>query len=283
MVQMVQSKKKPANNLRIELHSHSTQSDGLYSPSQLAQKMRETGVVGWALTDHDTTSGCAEAQNASRELGLGFISGIEISAQEGRTIHILGLGVDPKLLTDYGFARRQDRARRMELMAGRAVELGLLEEGVQADLLKHESPGRPHLARALVDAGVVSSVAEAFEHYLKPGARLYIESPWPSVSSAISTIHSANGVSVLAHPGKDRVEEAELAEWVEQGLDGVEVMHPSHTESDIARYRRMADLLGILKSASTDYHGSPKGDSRPGLDFPVSMWTPLAERLGVVF
>ena len=139
----------------------------------------------------------------------------------------------------------------------------------------------------VVDADLVGSllekVAEAFERYLKPGAKLYIESPWPSVSCAISTIKSANGVSVLAHPGKDRVEEGELAKWVEQGLDGVEVMHPSHTESEVARYRRMADLLGILKSASTDYHGTPRGDSRPGLDFPVSMWTPLAERLGVVF
>lgn len=283
MAQMVQSKKNPANTLRIELHSHSTQSDGLYTPTQLAQRMQESGVVGWALTDHDTTSGCAEAARASKEHGIGFVPGIEISAQAGRTIHVLGLGIEPELLIDYGRARRSDRVQRMEAMATRAIELGLLEEGVQKYLLNHESPGRPHLAKALVDAGVVSSVPEAFEKYLKPGAKLYIESPWPSVSDAISTIKSAHGVSVLAHPGKDRVEEAELALWAEQGLDGVEVMHPSHTENDIARYQRAANLLGILKSASTDYHGTPQGDSRPGLDCPVSMWTPIAERLGVVF
>lgn len=270
--------------IRAELHTHTTFSDGQHEPEQLARMCAELGVEIWSLTDHDTCHGCARAAAAAATHGIEFIPGVEVSARLDRSIHVLGYGVDP---TDDELVTFMDdflerRSTRMDRMVERVQDLGLevtMEE--VTELSGGGTLARPHLARALVARGHVETVQEAFDRYLDRGQPCYIPSPSIEVAEAIERIHQAGGLAVLAHPGDYDRDEA-IAGWVDQGLDGIEVDHPTHTEADRARYLEIAREHGLLITASSDFHGERVApERRLGVtELPEGWVARLRERLG---
>ena len=243
--------------IRAELHSHTTFSDGTYTPEVLAQMCADAGVSTWSVTDHDTASGCPAAARAAAQHGIEFLTGIEISAFADISIHVLGYGVDPNadVLKAYSDRRLQARHDRMLLMIDKLNELGV-NVPMEA-VLKHSGEGaivRPHLARALVDVGAVATMQEAFDNWISNDGAAYVETPWPKVPDAIALIREAGGAAVLAHPGiydRDHL----IAQWVEAGLVGIEAIHPKHGPEEEERYVAMATELGVFNTASSDFHG----------------------------
>jgi 3',5'-nucleoside bisphosphate phosphatase len=257
--------------LRIDLHAHSTSSDGTDSPAHLVAKAAAAELDVLALTDHDTTSGWAEAVEAL-PAGLRLIRGAEFSciAPDGRggqiSVHLLGYLFDPT--ADAIIAEqarlRDERRQRLHAMAARIAADGFpLDADASLGSLPLEVPaGRPHLARALVSAGVVDSVDEAFQRFLRSGGPYYVGRADTEVRAALRMIRAAGGVAVLAHPAARRrgpvVEPEIIAELAAEGLAGVEVDHPDHAEQDRAALREHARALGLLITGSSDYHGTNK-------------------------
>lgn len=247
------------SSIKAELHSHSTFSDGQYSPSALLQMCQEQEVALWALTDHDTCEGCLEVMDheAFADTEVSFIPGVEVSAREEVSIHVLGYGLDPRDATLRAFfaTRKEERESRMERMIALANKRGFM---VTLDEVMAMAPdgnlARPHLARALVDRGYVESVEQAFDRYLQDGGPLYVASPWLTVRDAIALIQKHRGVAVLAHPGPAR-RDGSIAAWVEQGLEGIEARHPSHSDEQAHHYAGVARRHGLLVTGSSDFHG----------------------------
>lgn len=251
--------KNLAAPLICEIHTHSTVSDGVFSPEALADLLKECGVQLWALTDHDTAEGCAEAAVAASERGIEFIPGIEISAQQdGQSIHVLGYGFDPRHpeIIAYGERMGRARAQRMETMRQRICDLGF---AITADEVASFSArgvlGRPHIARAMLMHGYVETVQQAFDLYLADGKPAYVDMDWIGVDQAIRLLRAAGGLVVLAHPSRYEMGE-HLERWVSAGLAGLEVRHPSHQLVDEARIGALCDRYDLLKTASSDFHGS---------------------------
>ena len=269
---------------RAEIHSHSTASDGATAPSRLAELCHEQGVEIWSLTDHDNCFGCAEADRCAEQLGMTFIPGIEISAFHGTSVHVLGYGVayDGPEMVGYSARRVDGRKQRMVAMIDRLANLGVdvdmehVERVADGGIL-----GRPHLARTLKEQGSVDTIQEAFDRFLHTGGPAHVAMQWPSVPEAIDIIHRAGGVAVLAHPGQYDLDDA-VARWVEAGLDGIEVIHPNHSDEHIVRYEGMANDLQVLKTASSDFHGTRKRDRYFGsVPFPVAWLEAFLEAVGV--
>jgi predicted metal-dependent phosphoesterase TrpH len=257
---------------RAEIHTHSNASDGSHPPSQVAEMCHERGVEIWSLTDHDNCYGCKEASEAAQSYGIKFIPGIEISAYHGDSVHILGYGIDyqGEVIEDYASRRVTSRRKRMIEMIERLDELGVEASIEQVDEIAGDAIlGRPHLARALAASGVVESVQEAFTRYLHTGGPAHVTMDWPTVDKAIDLIHRAGGIAVVAHPGQYNLDVA-IKEWVDAGLDGIEVVHPQHKRSDRRRYKKVADDFGLLKTASSDFHGNRNRSSHFGnVPFPT--------------
>ncbi|MFW5967146.1 MAG: PHP domain-containing protein [Persicimonas sp.] len=257
----------------VELHTHSTASDGAFSPTELARRCARAGVDMWALTDHDNCYGCAEAAAAAEEHGIAFVPGIEMSSFAGRSVHVLGYGVDPDgaVIQEYAERRIEARRERTRTMIERLAQLGVEVEFERVvEVAGSNVLGRPHLARALVETGAVSSIDEAFDRFLHDGGPAHVHTRWPSVEEAIELIERAGGVSVLAHPGQYDLDEA-IESWIEAGLDGIEVVHPSHLGADRRRYEALADRYDLLKTASSDFHGNRGyGIALGEVDFPPS-------------
>lgn len=238
-----------------ELHSHSTFSDGVKDVRTLAHELHAASVAYWALTDHDTAAGCTQARVEAESLGIGFIDGIEISAFDRRSIHVLGLGVVPEKLQAFQDRRELERRERMRLMIQKIRDLG-----VEVDFARVEAAAgkgvltRPHLARELVDQGAVPTIQAAFDAFLASGRPAYVEQTWPNVAQAVEIIHDAGGVAILAHPGIYDMDDG-ISRWVDDGIDGIEVGHPKHTPAQTRAYVRLADKHKILKTVSSDYHG----------------------------
>jgi predicted metal-dependent phosphoesterase TrpH len=232
----------------------------------------ERGVEIWSLTDHDNCYGCKEASEAAESYGIEFIPGIEISAYHGASVHVLGYGIDyqGEVIEDYARRRVESRRERMHAMIERLDEMGVEVSIEQVDEVAGDAIlGRPHLARALAAFGAVEDVQEAFNKYLHTGGPAHVTMGWPTVESAIDLIHRAGGIAVVAHPGQYNLDIA-IGEWVEAGLDGIEVVHPQHNRSDRRRYRKVADDFGLLKTASSDFHGNRNRGSHFGrVPFPV--------------
>ena len=245
--------------MKIDLHSHSTHSDGQHPPEVLLTEAAAAGVTVLALTDHDTVSGIAEARIAAEARGVRLIAGIELSAElHGREVHVLGHFLDetaPSLLA-LGRGLLDERRERMERMVARAQELKLkitLEQVIAKS--GGENLGRPHLALALVEAGHASSVKEAFQRWLGDGCPLHVARRKLEARDAIAMIHAAGGTASLAHPGANRVSQQELKVLAEAGLDAVEANHPEHVPSQVEAFQRWANGLGLLLSGGSDYHG----------------------------
>ena len=245
-----------------DLHLHTRFSDGTYSPEELAAQAVRHGFSAVALTDHDTVEDCAPTAAACSHRQIEFIPGTELTAeQEGREIHILGYCVDihdPKLLAEIAkFQKvRQDRIREMVTRLNR-MDVPLQEEAVFA-LADCRSPGRPHVARALVQAGLCGSLDEAFERFLKRNRPAWVPKFKISAAGAIKLIHEAGGVAVMAHPGLNRSDEV-IPPMVEAGLDGIECFHTKHSTATEEHYLEMVDLLHLLVTGGSDCHGNSKG------------------------
>lgn len=257
----------------IDLHVHSTESDGTDTPTRLVEVAIAAGLDVIALTDHDTTAGWAEVESAVRSHpGFRVVPGAELSCAcpDGRgdsvTVHLLAYLFDPSSpsLVKEQSRLRAERRGRLETMARRMAEDGFPvdPDALLAGLPPDSPGGRPHLARALVAGGTVESVNEAFDKYLGTGREYYMPRTDTPVETAIDMIAKAGGVTVLAHPfattrGPTVTAEV-IADLTERGLVGVEVDHPDHDEPTRRTLRRLAADLNLITTGSSDYHGTNK-------------------------
>ncbi|HEU0089783.1 MAG TPA: PHP domain-containing protein [Pseudonocardiaceae bacterium] len=257
--------------MRIDLHAHSTASDGTDTPGELVRAAAAAGLDVVAITDHDTTAGWTEAVDALPS-GLRLVRGAEFScvAPDGLggtvSVHLLGYLFDstaPAITAEQARLRDERRAR-LHTMAQRMAADGLAvhPDALLAGLPPDLPVGRPHLARALITAGLAGSVDEAFHHYLSPTSPYYAERADTEVTAAVRMVRAAGGVPVLAHALARRrgpvVRPEVIVELAARGLAGVEVDHPDHTEDDRAVLRDLAAELDLLVTGSSDYHGANK-------------------------
>jgi predicted metal-dependent phosphoesterase TrpH len=246
--------------MRIDLHLHSHISDGDLSPTALVAAARAAALDVVALTDHDTAAGVAEALEAVRGTSLTVVPGIEISTcYPPHELHVLGYWVDPQapsiLAHQEGAVLR--RVERMRRMVERLGELGVsvtMEAVRKAAGPEAQSLGRPHLARALLAAGVTRSFGEAFARFIGDGGPAFVSQDFPTPQEAIATIHAAGGLAVWAHPPLDVVEEL-LPAFVAWGLDGVECFRPSHQAADVELLLGLATQHALLPTGGSDWHG----------------------------
>lgn len=247
--------------MKADLHMHSTVSDGMLEPRELVRAAWSLGVTHMALTDHDSVEGIADARDEAVCLGMTLIAGVELSCTAGREVHILGYGVDPfdEALLSFCRERVFEREERAAQMVQRLSEEGKMISLARVRELAHGAMGRPHVARALVEAGYASSVDEAFVRYLVPGRCGYVPKKEIKVAKALEIIHQAGGVAVLAHPMElkmgDMALEAIVREWKVQGLEGLEVYHPSAANHQAAHLLSLARREGLLVTGGSDFHG----------------------------
>ncbi|HHY86749.1 MAG TPA: PHP domain-containing protein [Verrucomicrobia bacterium] len=245
-----------------DLHLHSNFSDGTYTPEEIVSHAARHRLSAIALTDHDTVEGCDAAARACHAAGIEFIPGTELTAQHGDDeIHILAYFCDTrneKLLAEIGKfqAVRQNRIREMVARLNR-MDVPLRVESV-FELANCRSPGRPHVARALVKAGLVGSLDEAFERYLKKSRGAWVPKAKMSALAAIELIHQAQGLAVMAHPGLNRTDQV-IPKLVEAGLDGIECFHSKHSAATARHYLDIAARFGLLVTGGSDCHGVSKG------------------------
>lgn len=252
--------------MRIDLHTHSTASDGTQPPAELVAEARAAGLDVVAITDHDTTAGWHEATRAAVEQGIDLVRGIEIScSRHHESIHLLGYLPDPddaELALELARAR-ESRITRMDRMIRRMVDGGIdiTAEEVRAQVAPGATLGRPHLADALAAKGVVASRDDAFRELLHDGSPYYVGHYAPDPVTAIRLVRDAGGVAVLAHPFAMRmgtVTDAMVEELAAAGLAGLEVHHRDHTDEDVERALRLARRHDLVVTGSSDYHGTGK-------------------------
>jgi predicted metal-dependent phosphoesterase TrpH len=258
---------------RLDLHLHTTHSDGSCTPTEVVGLAHQAGVTALAITDHDITTGLVEASAAGEALGIEVIPGVEISSILGNSeLHILGYFLDwqDTRLNERLKTLRDSRHRRNPKIVERLQSLGidLTYDEVRA-LAGSDSVGRPHIARALMDKGVVTSAKEAFDRFLADGKPAYVPRDLPSPAEAIHWIKAARGLAVLAHPTWVRCTDQSLIELVRQlkadGLDGVEVYYSTHAARQTREYLSLAQQLGLLVTGGSDFHGLTKPDIEVGI------------------
>lgn len=243
----------------IDLHSHTTASDGRLTPEALVQAAAGAGITVLAVTDHDTVAGLAAATAAATQHGLRLVPGIEITTlHHGREIHVLGHFVDPAepALLRFDEALRIERAERMDRMVAKLRSFGFPVSIEHVRRVAGDAHlGRPHLARVLVDLGYVADVRDAFDRYLGDGKAAAVPRFEVSVAEAIGLIHGAGGTATVAHPGVSRVNRLELAEFRALGLDGLEVAHSDHPPSQREKLLELALGFDLVPTAGSDFHG----------------------------
>ncbi len=244
----------------IDLHTHTTASDGALAPAALVALARQEGVGVLGVTDHDTVAGLDEAMEAGARLGVEVIPGLEISSYHGRQeVHLLGYFVDtghPALLERLA-AWRAERLERLHQMVERLRRHGIhLDAERIAARSAGGSVGRPHVAVALVAAGHVASVEEAFHRFLADGKPACVPRQRVPVADAMALVRAAGGLPVLAHPGGYR-NDGMIPELVRDGLAGIEVIHRDHNDTATARYRRLAARYDLARTGGSDFHGLP--------------------------
>ena len=267
----------------VDLHVHTYFSDGMLSPEAVVALALERGLAALAITDHDSLDSLERARKAV-EPSLDLVPGIELSSlHEGLDLHILGYYVDP---AHEGLAERlerfrEDRQQRALMMIRRLAELGV--ELDPAEVVHLAGPGvigRPHIARAMVKAGHVPSLDDAFRQYLGRDGRAFVPRTSFRAEEAIDLVCAAGGVSAIAHPGPllpDRV----IEELAEAGLRGIEIWHPQHNSLTVRRYRALAQRLGLLETGGSDFHGAHRGPDLGGVRVPLRAWHRLRECAGV--
>lgn len=244
----------------IDLHLHTTASDGTLSPGGLVDRARAAGLTVISLTDHDTVAGVAEALSAAAAAGLRVVPGIEITAIEhDRDVHVLGYFFDPESAPLGAFLARQ-RAARLARVAAIAEKLAALGHPVDVDQLLEcgrsgiRSIGRPAIADALVASGAAASRDDAFERLLRYGRPAFVPRAGVAAREVISIIHDAGGLASLAHPGV-LAEDGLIGGLVEAGLDAIEVWHSDHSAAQRTHYGELAGRFGLARSGGSDFHG----------------------------
>ena len=258
---------------RIDLHLHTTHSDGSFAPAHVIGLAHKAGVTALAITDHDITTAIPEAVAAGQQLGIEIIPGIEVSSSFGESeLHVLGYFLDWQdvLLQERLVTLRESRHRRNPQIIERLQALGIdiTYDEVRA-VAGSDSVGRPHIARVLMDKKVVTSAKDAFDRFLANGKPAYVPRDLPSPAEAIRWIKAAKGLAVLAHPTWVKTTEGTLTELVRQlkadGLDGVEVHYSTHTPRQTREYLSLAKQVNLLVTGGSDFHGLTKPDIEVGI------------------
>lgn len=266
-----------------DLHLHTNFSDGTYTPEHLASEARRYQLVAVALTDHDTVEGCERMQAACEEQNIEFIPATELTAEiNGIELHMLGYFLDvsnPALLKRMAKFQEGRQARIREIVARlRKLDVPIEEKDVFA-LANCSSPGRPHVARALIQRKVCRTLDEAFERFLKKNRPGWVPKEKISGLEALELIHDAGGLAVLAHPGLARAEEA-ITPLIEAGIDGLECFHSRHSASASEFYVSVAEENNLLITGGSDCHGMNKGKPLIGsIKLPYDYVRLLKERL----
>ena len=247
---------------KIDLHMHTYFSDGQHSPEELILKVKEAGIDIIAVTDHDTVDGLTEAIEAGKKYGVEVIPGLEISSDiRDREVHLLAYFFNPanKELEEYLKFFRAERIKRAVIIIQKLKELGLVIELEEVmELARNSAVGRPHIAKVLVKNGLVSNYFEAFSKYIGNGCPAYERKVHVSPRSAFKIISDAGGLSFIAHPG--HLPDAIMVELIESGLDGIEVVHPSHLPHQVKHYRGIVNEYFLLESGGSDFHGGERND-----------------------
>jgi predicted metal-dependent phosphoesterase TrpH len=248
----------------IDLHLHTTASDGRSSPEALVERAAAVGLTTIAVTDHDTMAAVPAARRAAAAAGIRLVPGIEITAvHEERDIHVLGYFLEPGSaeLEAFLVEQRADRRRRILEMLGRLADLGVpVEESavVAGGGDAAHALGRPLVARALVDAGHVRDIGDAFDRFLSHGRPAFVPRRGAPPDEVVALIHRAGGLASFAHPGKLDVDHL-IPDLARRGLAGVEAFHPDHGPGDVDKYRRLASDLDLSLTGGSDYHGPGAG------------------------
>jgi predicted metal-dependent phosphoesterase TrpH len=247
---------------KIDLHSHTNYSDGFNSPKELIDKAKDRGIEVLSITDHDNLAAIAEASDYGREVGVEIIPGVEISSDiMDREIHILGYFVEPgnPELERYLEFFRAERLKRADRIVRKLNTLGIsLKLDDVLRVARNSAVGRPHIAQAMVEGGFINSYYEAFNKYIGNGCVAYEKKVHVSPRSAFKIISDSGGLSFIAHPGI--MPENILKELIESGVDGIEVIHPSHSQQLVKFYRGIVNEYFLLESGGSDYHGGKRED-----------------------
>jgi len=277
------------NTLNADLHCHSVVSDGTLTPEALALRAQENGVQIWALTDHDEVGGQSRARTAAQDLGMRYISGVEISVSwANQTLHIVGLGIDennPQLIQGL-YDTRNGRTNRAKAISAELEKVGI--QNAYAGALRFvgnpELISRTHFARHLVESGVCASTEEVFQNYLVAGKPGFVDHVWANLADAIQWITGAGGIAIIAHPGRYRysdLQKEELyAQFKDLGGKGIEVVTGSHTPEEYAIFAKVAQRYGFLASRGSDFHSPDESDidlgCLPNLPAPLRpVWSEL--------
>ena len=283
----------PKNILNADLHCHSIISDGTLTPEALAARAKANGVELWALTDHDEVSGQHRALEAAQLLDLPYLTGTEISVTfANETVHIVGLGFDPynAALVQGLHDTRGGREERAREMAASLAKVGIHDafEGALKFVGNPELISRTHFARFLVEAGVCRETSEVFRKYLTEGKPGYVPHRWATLKNAVSWITQAQGVAVIAHPGRYNLtpneEYALFSEFKAHGGQGVEVVTGSHTRQEFVKYAETAQEFGLAASRGSDFHSPDESRTDLGALPPLPggltpVWELLAHRI----
>ncbi|HEU4563503.1 MAG TPA: PHP domain-containing protein [Gemmatimonadaceae bacterium] len=256
----------PPDTRVADLHLHSTASDGSDTPATVVRRAKAAGFGVIALADHDTMDGVPEALAAAAAEGVELIPAVEYSTLDGeREIHMLGYGLDP----DDAELRRElrrlaaGRFDRAQLMVEKLNEAGVLIQWERVkEIAGDDNVGRPHVARAMQEAGYITEIKEAFTaEYIASGGRCYVERVKITPEESIAQIRAAGGIAVLAHPGRFRADDDTIGDevierYIDAGLEGIEVFYARHTEAMVAHYRALAERYGLVMTGGSDDHGA---------------------------
>ena len=271
--------------LYVDLHAHSTASDGAHAPVVVVETAHRAGLAAFALTDHDTLAGIPEAQRTADALGLRLVPGVEMSVHQGAIeVHLLGLHIRDvsalqarlEIYRDHRTARAREIVTRLN-----AIEVAVTVDAV-LEAAAGGAVGRPHVAKALIAGGFVKDSREAFDRYLAAGKPAFVEKERLDIAEGIAIIHEAGGIAVIAHPGPEGRRER-LEPLVALGLDGLEIRHPSHSGEDIKRLTALTDFFGLVPSGGSDWHGAMQGTRVLGaMQVPISWLEAQDARVAMV-
>jgi predicted metal-dependent phosphoesterase TrpH len=245
----------------IDLHTHTTASDGRSTPEALVREAQAAGIRTLGVVDHDTTAALPAVEAAAKDAGIAFVPGIEItSVVDGRDVHMLAYYLDPanEGLQRALAAQLDIRRSRVHEMAERLAQIGIVLD-VPAMLAKHaqaggRAVGRPLIGAALVEGGHASDMSDAFDRYLAEGKPAFVPRRGPGPREVVTLAREAGGIVALAHPGRTHLDVL-IEPLARHGMQALEVYHPDHTEGDVAHYRKLAKRLGLLATGGSDYHG----------------------------
>ncbi len=270
----------------IDLHTHTTASDGALTPRELVERAHGLGIRTLSVTDHDTLAGVPAAAAAAAACGMELLPGIEITAvHEGRDVHMLAYFRDPQPagLAPFLEHQRQDRARRARAMSARLASLGApidMEDLIAGAAAAGKAVARPTVARALLDAGHVTSLQQAFDRWLADGKPAYVPRTGASPAEVIRLVRRSGGVPVLAHPGLLRKDEL-IPDLVAAGLGAIEAYHSDHDSGTRSRYLRVAERHGLAVSGGSDFHADdhPRAGCLGRVGLPRERFMPLFQRV----